>query len=241
MIDGSKMFTTLAHVADYVFLLTRTNPDVPKHQGLTVFLVPLGAPGVEIRPVLTLGAERTNATFYDGVRVPDANRVGDVDGGWGVMTVSARRRAGGGRLRRAGATRPRRDGCLGARRARRRRSSTTPRCGPGSVASRRTSAPPRLLGWRVVWLQARGEPVNVEASMAKLLGAVVLQRVCEECLDLMGPAGLVRAGDDAAGLADPAGLVEEAWRHSKVTSIYGGTNEVQRNIIAGRGLRLPRE
>ena len=71
-----------------MFLLTRTNPDVPKHQGLTMFLVPLDAPGVEIHPVHTMGGERTNATFYTGVRVPDAYRVGEVDGGWDVMTVA---------------------------------------------------------------------------------------------------------------------------------------------------------
>ena len=88
VIDGQKMFTTLAHEAAYVFLLTRTNPDVPKHRGLTMFLVPLDAPGVEIHPVHTMGGERTNATFYTGVRVPDAFRVGEVDGGWDVMTVA---------------------------------------------------------------------------------------------------------------------------------------------------------
>ena len=88
VIDGQKMFTTLAHEATYVFLLTRTNPDVPKHQGLTMFLVPLDSPGVEIHPVHTMGGERTNATFYTGVRVPDSLRVGEVDGGWDVMTVA---------------------------------------------------------------------------------------------------------------------------------------------------------
>ena len=93
VIDGQKMFTTLAHEAAFVFLLARTNPDVPKHRGLTMFLVPLDAPGVEIHPVHTMGGERTNATFYTGVRVPDAFRVGGVDGGWDVMTVALDLRA----------------------------------------------------------------------------------------------------------------------------------------------------
>ena len=95
IIDGQKMFTTLAHEATYVFLLTRTNPDVPKHKGLTMFLVPLDAPGVEIHPVHTMGGERTNATFYTGVRVPDAFRVGEVDRGWDVMTVALTFERGG--------------------------------------------------------------------------------------------------------------------------------------------------
>jgi alkylation response protein AidB-like acyl-CoA dehydrogenase len=239
LLTGSKMFTTLAHVSDFVFLLARTDPEVPKHEGLTVFLVPLDAPGVEIRPVATLGGERTNATFYDAVRVRDADRVGEVDGGWSVMALALD-------VERAGAdyaAQARRvlDECVGWAR-------TTTR-GPHPVIDQvgvrerlaRCSEDIRaaeMLAWRVVWLAAVGHAINVEASMAKLLGAVVFQRVCEECLDVMGPAGIVSVGDDPDGAA---GFVEEAWRHSKVTSIYGGTNEVQRNIIGRRGLGLPRE
>ena len=78
-----------------MFLLARTNPDVPKHKGLTMFLVPLDTPGVEIHPVHTMGGERTNATFYTDVRVPDAFRIGEVDGGWDVMTVALTFERGG--------------------------------------------------------------------------------------------------------------------------------------------------
>ena len=88
VINGQKMFTTNAEEADYVFLLTRTNPDVPKHKGLTTFLVPLRQPGVEIQPVYTVSGERTNLTFYTDVHVDDSLRIGEVDGGWDVMTVS---------------------------------------------------------------------------------------------------------------------------------------------------------
>ena len=87
-IRGQKMFTSYAHVAKYVFLLARTNLDVPRHRGLSTFLVPLDAPGVEIQPIWCLGGERTNATFYDDVFVPDSALVGDVDGGWEVMKVA---------------------------------------------------------------------------------------------------------------------------------------------------------
>ena len=87
VIDGQKMFTTNAQEADYVFLLTRTNPEVAKHKGLTTFLVPLRQPGVEIQPVFTVSGERTNLTFYSDVRVDDSLRIGEVDGGWEVMTV----------------------------------------------------------------------------------------------------------------------------------------------------------
>ncbi len=87
VINGSKMFTTNAQEADYAFMLTRTNPDVAKHKGLTTFLVPLRQEGVEIRPVYTLSGERTNLTFYNDVRVDDSMRIGEVDGGWDVMTL----------------------------------------------------------------------------------------------------------------------------------------------------------
>src|SRR4029078_1850241 len=85
VIEGQKMFTTMAHEAHYVFLLARWTPDVPKHKGLTMFLIPMDTPGIEITPVETMGGERTNITFYNQVRVPDGARVGDVDAGWSVM------------------------------------------------------------------------------------------------------------------------------------------------------------
>ncbi len=87
VINGQKMFTTNAQEADYVFMLTRTDPEAPKHKGLTTFLVPLRQPGVEIQPVRTLSGERTNLTFYSDVRVDDSLRIGEVDGGWDVMGV----------------------------------------------------------------------------------------------------------------------------------------------------------
>jgi alkylation response protein AidB-like acyl-CoA dehydrogenase len=93
VINGSKMFTSTAHVGTHVFLLTRTNTEVPKHKGLTLFLARLDAPGVEIQPVHTLGGQRTNATFYSDVRVPDSMRIGDVDGGWGVRSAGWHRPA----------------------------------------------------------------------------------------------------------------------------------------------------
>ena len=88
VIEGQKMWTTMAHIADYVLLLTRTNPDVPKHKGLTFFIVPLDTPGIEIQPVHTMGTERSNATFYDKVRVGDEWRIGEVDGGWQIMKAA---------------------------------------------------------------------------------------------------------------------------------------------------------
>ena len=95
-IDGSKMFTSGANIADYVLMLTRTNPDVPKHKGLTMFIVPLKTPGVTIQPVFTFQDERTNITYYDGVKVKDSYRLGAVDGGVKVMAGALEMEHGGG-------------------------------------------------------------------------------------------------------------------------------------------------
>ncbi len=95
-IDGSKMFTSGANIADYVLMLTRTNPDVPKHKGLTMFIVPLKSPGVSIQPVFTFQDERTNITYYDGVKVKDSYRLGAVDGGTKVMAGALEMEHGGG-------------------------------------------------------------------------------------------------------------------------------------------------
>ena len=88
VINGQKMWTTMAHIADYVLLLTRTDPDLPKHKGLTFFIVPLDTPGIDIQPVHTMGTERSNATFYDDVRIGDEWRIGEVNGGWQVMKAA---------------------------------------------------------------------------------------------------------------------------------------------------------
>src|SRR5262249_47712119 len=85
VIDGQKMVTSGAHLAQYGFLLARTDPSAAKHKGLTMFLVPLDTAGVEIQPVHTLSGERTNVTYYNGVRIPDRYRVGGVNGGWAVI------------------------------------------------------------------------------------------------------------------------------------------------------------
>lgn len=238
VITGQKMFTTLAHESEYVFLLTRTNPDVPKHQGLTMFLVPLDSPGIEIHPVHTLGGERTNITFYNDVRVPDRGRVGDVDGGWNVMTVALTfERSGGGGWE----TRRVLDHCIEWARTTRRPDGRRVIDDPvvrerlARVATECEVA--RLLGLRTSWVAHRGDLPGVEGSMSKLFASEAFQRACSDLLDLVGPEGLRRHGEPDA----PAdGWIEHAYRHAAVGTIYGGSSEIQRGIIAERGLRLPR-
>jgi alkylation response protein AidB-like acyl-CoA dehydrogenase len=232
VINGQKMFTTLAHESAYVFLLTRTNPDVAKHRGLTMFLVPLDTPGVEIRAVHTLGGERTNITFYNDVRVPDSARVGEVDGGWDVLTVALafeRNPTANGEERRL------LDRMVGWARDTGALDDPSTRETFGRIAAETEAG--RLLAYRMAWVAARGELPIVEGSKAKLFGSESFQRASAELLELLGPAGVLRHGEPDAPLR---GAVEHAFRHAVVMTIYAGSSEIQRSIIAERGLGLPR-
>ncbi|MBM3658447.1 MAG: acyl-CoA dehydrogenase [Actinobacteria bacterium] len=237
VINGQKMFTTLAHEAAYVLLLARTDPDVAKHQGLTMFLVPLDAAGVEITPVHTLGGERTNVTYYTDVRVPDRLRVGDVDHGWEVATVALAFERGGMGLTES--DRMWRQTVEWA--------STTERAGApviddplvrdrlARVAIANEVA--KLLAYRVSWVVASGGVPSIEGSMHKLFYAERFQTAVAELMDMLGPEAVLAHGADDAPVD---GWVEHQYRHAPVTTIYGGTSEVMRNIIAQRGLGLPR-
>ncbi len=238
IINGQKMFTTNAQEADYVFMLTRTNPDVPKHQGLTTFLVPMRQTGVEVQAVYTLSGERTNLTFYTDVRVDDSLRIGEVDGGWDVMTVGLtfeRSGALGGESIRLidemehwaltttdGGGRPRADD-----------PSVRARLGRAAAESEVTT----LLSRRSAWVQATGSLPGVEGSMAKLFASEALTRQGADFMDMLGPDGIRSASHPEAV---DYGAAEYALRFALGATTYGGTSEVQRNIIAQRGLGLPR-
>ena len=237
VIDGQKMFTTMAHEAHYVFLLCRSNLDAPKHKGMTMFLVPMDTPGIEVTAVATMGGERTNITFYTDVHVPDSCRVGDVDDGWSVMhaaLVYERNSANWGEPNHlveataSWATTPRADGS---------RPFDDPAVAEVLARWSTELEAGRLLLYRSAWLASQGAMPQVEGSMAKLHITESFVRAASELLDLLGADGLVPMGEDGTVLA---GLAEHAFRHAVVTTIYGGSSEVQREIIAGRGLGLPR-
>jgi 3-oxochol-4-en-24-oyl-CoA dehydrogenase len=232
VIDGQKMFTTLAHESAYVFLLTRTNTELPKHRGLTMFLVPMGSPGIEVRAMHTLGGERTNVTFYNEVRVPDSARVGEVDGGWDVMAVALafeRQPAANGETRRLFARAlawAQGSGTIDDPVARDRLARVAVDIEVG-----------RLLGDRLASSAMQGELPVVEGSMAKLFASEAFQRAASDLLDLIGAEGVLQHGEDDAPVD---GWVEHAHRHAAVMTIYAGASEIQRSIIAERGLGLPR-
>jgi alkylation response protein AidB-like acyl-CoA dehydrogenase len=236
VINGHKMFTTLAHEAEYVFLLTRTNSDVPKHRGLTMFLVPMDAPGVEVHPILTIGDVRTNVTYYSDVVVSDAARVGEIEAGWGVMGIALMyERTGGGadaRLLddavRAASVVVTNDGS-----GLLEDDSVRERLGRLAIEREISS----LLRLRSQWAAAQGSRSMVEGSMFKLFSAESQVRAASDLLDIFGSLGLIEPGDPAA---PGSGEFAHEYRHSIVLPIYGGSSEVQRRIIAEARLGLPR-
>ncbi len=238
VVDGQKMFTTLAHEAGYVFLLTRTNTEVAKHKGLTMFVVPMDTPGIQVSPVHTMGGERTNITYYDGVRVDDRYRVGDVDGGWKVMMtalVFERNAAWYGEAVRLLDHAVRWAATTHDPEGRPMLADPLVRIRLARAAAGNEVA--NLLGWRAAWLAATGTLPGVEGTMAKLFTTEHYQRSASDLLDLLGADGVRRHG---APDAPADGWIEATYRHCQVTTIYGGTSEVLRNIVAQRGLGLPR-
>jgi alkylation response protein AidB-like acyl-CoA dehydrogenase len=238
VINGQKMFTTNAQEADYVFLLTRTNTEVPKHKGLTTFLVPLRQPGVEIQPVSTVSGERTNLTFYSDVRVDDSLRIGEVDGGWEVMTVGLtyeRALPQGGDARRL--LRAMENWAVStvddAGRPMSEDADVRARLGRAAAEIEVST----LLARRCAWVQSSGVLPGVEGSMAKLFASEALTRQAADFMDMLGPDG-IRADGDPGAVA--GGIAEYSYRFALGTTTYGGTSEIQRNIIAQRGLGLPR-
>ncbi len=239
VIDGTKMWTTLAHVADYVLLLTRTNPDVPKHDGLTFFVVPLDTPGIEIRALQTLGVERSNATFYDGVRLGDQWRLGEVDGGWQVMKTALKYERGiaGGQFPSPPVIDAAIDWAGRTRAPDGRLHIDSDEVRDKLVRAMIDVEVSRSFAYHTAALASRGVMFGVEGSMTKLFASESYKKHCSWFLDLMGPEGL-RTGEDPD--AHMGGRIEENFRHAPVTTIYGGTSEINRNIVAESYLGLPR-
>jgi alkylation response protein AidB-like acyl-CoA dehydrogenase len=238
IINGQKMFTTNAQEADYAFMLTRTNTEVPKHQGLTTFLVPLKQPGVEIREVRTMSGERTNLTFYTDVRVDDSLRIGEIDGGWDTMGVGLtleRAGAQGGQSFRLLAAMEHWAATTADRSGRPHAEDPTVLARLGRAAAENEVT--TLLARRTAWVQSTGGLPGVEGSMGKLFASEALTRQGGDFMDMLGPDGMRSTGDPTAV---EGGAAEYALRFALGATTYGGTSEIQRNIIAQRGLGLPR-
>ncbi|MFD1959358.1 acyl-CoA dehydrogenase family protein [Novosphingobium panipatense] len=227
-IDGTKMWTSGANLASYVLMLARTNPDVPKHKGLTMFIVPLKTEGVTVQAVHTFQDERTNITFYDGVVIPDSWRLGEIDGGVKTMSAALELEHGGGfskvmkamieaaeeLSREMGLAQEVRTQCRLAR----------------SVAHLWISD---MLTYRSQWASVEKKPNHGFGPMAKMYSSEKFLSDSRDLLDLTAPLSLSKR-------QGPAGFLNQCYRHAAGTTIYGGTSEVHRSMVAERGLGLPR-
>jgi alkylation response protein AidB-like acyl-CoA dehydrogenase len=233
-IEGTKMWTSGANLTDYVLMLTRTNPDAPKHKGLTMFIVPLKAEGVTVQAVHTFMDERTNITFYDGVRIPDSWRLGEVDGGARTMAASLELEHGGGfaKVQKA----------LLEDAIELCREIDAPGGGklidqPNAQARlARTYAnylASELIAYRANWVQVEGKESRAYGPMAKMFSSEKFTTDSRDLLDLTAPYSLSKR-------KGPAGSINLEYRHAHGTTIYGGSSEVHRSMIAEKGLGLPR-
>ncbi len=239
IINGSKLWTSLAHLAQWMILLARTDPDAPKHRGITYFLLDMKTPGITIRPLVDmLGRHTFNEIFFDNVRVPRANVVGELNRGWYVATSTLdfersgiQRVIGGMRTCDALIAYAAEQLPLG------RQRSAYPAIRHKLAELAIEYQVGRMLAYRVAWLQSQGRVPNYEASVSKMFGSELTQRLARTGMELLGLAGQLAPGSPSAPLQ---GRIESMYLNSVALTIAAGTSEINRGIIATRGLDLPR-
>ena len=232
VLNGQKVWSSGAHYSKWGMLLARTDFDVPKHKGITYFMLDMDLPGIEIRPLKQMtGASHFNEVFFTDVRIPDADRLGDVNGGWGVaQTTLLNERAGLGHLLSFGNIV---DGLAEqARRAQKagRRGADDPRVRQQIAAAYIQADLLRFIGYRIVTAISRGELPGPEASIVKIMLARLVNQAAAIAVALGGAEAVAEDGDwSTLLLAAPS------------VRIAGGSDEVQHNIVGERVLGLPKE
>jgi alkylation response protein AidB-like acyl-CoA dehydrogenase len=237
IVNGSKIWTSLAHFAEWMILLARTDPQAPKHRGISYFLLDMKTPGVFIRPLADMAGRHTfNEVFFEDVRVPRDCLIGEQNRGWYVATTtldferSGIQRVIGGlrtyeQLVQFAAEHVRQHGPL-----------------PAPIRHRLAELKigyevGRMLSYRVAWLQSQGRVPNYEASVSKMYGSELAQRTALTGMQLLGLAGQLAPGSPWAPLR---GRIEAMYLTAAALTIAAGTSEINRGIIATRGLGLPR-
>ena len=238
IINGQKIWTSGAQHADYIFMLARTEPDAPKHRGISFFLLDMKTPGITVRPLVNMAnRHHFNEVFFEDVRVPASNMVGEENRGWYVATTTLDfERSGISRVvsgvRLLGeltelASQPRPDGT---------RPDDDSRVRHKLADLQIEFTVGRWLAYRVAWMQSQGLVPNHEASMSKLYGTMINQRLAG-MINMFGLAGGLSGEQDHAPLH---GRLPDEYLNSVPLTIAAGTSEIMRNIIATRGLGLPR-
>ncbi len=238
VINGEKIFTSGAHVNEYVWLAARTNADAPKHKGVSVFLVPLDTPGVTVQPLWSMAGTRFNQVYFNDVRVHSRELVGEKDQGWYVVAANLD-------FERSGIERVTNGQFLFeevvelAKETRANGRSLYDRPAIKNLLADISVgyAVGRLLAFRVAYLQSQGTVPNQESSMAKVYGTELSQQASQAMMQVLGLYGPLWKPQKWARLA---GRVASFHLVEVSTTIRGGTSEIQRNVMATRGLGLPR-
>ena len=238
IINGQKAFTSCAHFADYIWLAARTDPNVKKHKGISLFLLDIDTPGIEITPVYTIGGVRTNTTFYDNVRVHKSRLVGEENQAWKYMTAQLDLE----RIALCPAsplTRRIEEAIDWAKKTKMDGTAVIQKDGVRNKFAEMIADVEvlKLLNYQVAVQLTKGQPVYAEASTVKAYGSDLYQRVNNGIMEIMGPFGQLELKSKWAPLD---GAMPSYFRRDLVLIFGGGAIEVQKNIIAMAGLFLPR-
>ena len=237
VITGQKVFTSLAHFCDYIWLAARTDPTVKKHKGISIFMVDTRSPGVTITPLHTMGGFRTNVTFYDDVRVPKSCLIGEVNKGWSYINSQLAME---------------RIGLVPHSRMRRVLEEMIAWARSATIDGRRVFDEPwvrerladltartevlRLFKFRAASQIALGIEPFAEAAMTKVFGSELFQTVAGTCMDMMGLLGGMQP---PSGISPMKGLLQRDFVAMRLLTFGGGTNEVLRDMVALMGLGMP--
>jgi hypothetical protein len=233
-IDGNKIFTSGADQADYIWLATRTNPDAPKHKGISIFLVPTSAPGFSCTPIVTVGGVATTASYYDGVRVPHSALVGELNEGWRLITGQLNHERVGLAAVSALAHR------LWAEVAEWALANDLGDVGWVQADLARSHAlleAQKLLNWRMTAAVADDTLGPADSSAVKVFGTESTIEVYRMLLGIVGSGGYLSPHSPGAVLH---GELERAARQAQINTFGGGVNEIQREILAMAGLGMKR-
>ncbi len=238
VITGQKVFTTGAHYSTHIWLLARTAPELPRHKGLSIFIFPLESPGVTVRPIYTMGGIRTNEVFLDRVRVPSSAMIGAPNSGFYTVAVALDfERIFMGKYARLRRTFTELVGCC------RQLSRDGRTLYEDSVVQDRLVGLHiaierlRLLCFKAAWMVDKGVVPTAEASAQKVIASELEQRLADEGMRILGPCGQLAHDSPHAPMA---GRLVSSWLLAPMMRFGGGANEIQRDIIAQRGLGLPR-
>ena len=240
IVTGAKIWTSLAHRADMMFMLVRTDPEARPHKGISLILVDMKSPGVEVQPIVNMaGVHSFNQVVFDHVRVPKANLVGDLNDGWRAgMTVLNFERSGIDYAAWARAALEELIDYVNSDDAEVSAAKTDPTVRVKLAELHMEVEAARLMCYDVSYRQGKGEIPSSEASMSKVAASEVYLKVLDYGVDLLGMYGVLEPGSDQAELQ---GRFFKMRLFYTSGPILAGTNEIQKNIIAQRGLGLPRK